>query len=57
MKFKKSIAVLFIALVSAILPFTAFATESNTNPAPFALNFECKIDGKVPQNTDFVFEV
>ena len=57
MKFKKSIAIILFTLISAILPLTAFATEDVVNPAPFTLNFECKIDGKVPQNTDFVFEV
>lgn len=57
MKFKRSIAIFFLTLISAILPLTAFATESDTTPAPFTLSFECKIDGKVPQNTEFVFEV
>lgn len=57
MKLKRSIAIIFLTLISAILPLTAFATEGDSTPAPFTLNFECKIDGKVPQNTDFVFEV
>lgn len=57
MKLKRRIAIFFLTLISAILPLTVFATESNISPAPYTLNFECKIDGKVPQDTDFVFEV
>ena len=57
MKLKRSIAIIFLTLISAILPLTAFATEGDSTPAPFTLNFECKIDGKVPSNTVFTFSV
>ncbi len=57
MKFKRSIAIILLILISAVLPLTAFATDGNSNPVPYSLTVKCEIDGKTPQDTDFVFEV
>lgn len=63
MRVKKIILYVLAVMLIAVLPMTVSAVgEDGSEPsvgstAPYSLTFECKVNGSVPENTEFVFEV
>lgn len=58
MRFIKSIFSIILVLMLVAFPLTVGATgEEESGAEEFSLTVECLIDGKVPENTEFVFSV